>query len=302
MGAAWAPRLAVLGAALLWSLTGPHARVAYAWGLSPVDAVLWRAGSAWVLLLAWRAYSGRRRPAVRDGVGPRDGLGLIAVHGAVGIAAFYLLYFWSLQLNPLPVAAVLLYTAPVFVTLAEWAWEGRAPGPGRAAALAAALAGVFLVGGPVAGGVSLPGLLAGLGSGAAYAAYVVVGRRLASRLPAEDALLGGLSVGVALLALAAWFAPGPPVRYTAASVAWLAAGGLALTLVPYGLFLIALRRLRGGEASLLATVEPLLAVAWGWLWLGEVPSAAQAAGVALILAAITVLGGERAAARRRLPA
>ena len=64
--------------------------------------------------------------------------------------------------------------------------------------------------------------------------------------------------------------------------------------LPYVLFAWALQRVPGPEASLLTLIEPVLNPLWVALFVGERPSAATAAGGALILAALalryTVLG------------
>ena len=59
--------------------------------------------------------------------------------------------------------------------------------------------------------------------------------------------------------------------------------------VAWLLWLFALRRLSAGAAGLGTLATPLIGVAAAWLQLGERPTAGEAAGMALIIAALAIL-------------
>ncbi len=71
------------------------------------------------------------------------------------------------------------------------------------------------------------------------------------------------------------------------------------------LWLFGLRRLSAGAAGIATLATPVIGVTAAWVQLGERPSAGEAAGMALIIGALTIvtvrgiLAGRRAAPRTR---
>ena len=66
-------------------------------------------------------------------------------------------------------------------------------------------------------------------------------------------------------------------------------GGILCAAVPYYLYTKALESLDNGKASLLATVEPVIATAVSALYLKEALPASSVTGIALILASVILL-------------
>lgn len=275
----WAGVASVAGAALLWSLVGPHARFAYGLGVTPGQRAALRAGTAWLALAALVAVRGRRaRP------GPGD-LRLLAAAGLGGVGLFYVCLVWSMKLNPVAVASVLLYTAPAYLAVADHLAGRRRLDGRRLLLLAAVLAGVYLVGG--GGGAVRPlGVAAGLASGAAYALYTALTARAAARTGVTATLLWALGLGSAVLVPLALGDPWPAPARNPSALALLVAGGIGLTLVPYALYTWALRCLAPADAGSVAALEPVFTAAWGYALLGERLSPPQVLGAACVLAAV----------------
>ncbi len=89
------------------------------------------------------------------------------------------------------------------------------------------------------------------------------------------------------------------MRWTASFSVALAYNVIFATAFAWILWLFALRRLSAGAAGLASLGAPVCALAAAWLQLGEVPTRAEAAGMALIIAALAALSfaGRRRAAR-----
>jgi drug/metabolite transporter, DME family len=143
--------------------------------------------------------------------------------------------------------------------------------------------------------VTLWGLLAGLASGITYATLGIFGKGALRRYSPPTAMLYALGVGTLFLAL-------PVLRDPAPLLAPLQSGsGIALllyvSLVPtagsFLLYTTGLQRLNdAGRASVIATIEPLVAVLLGYFLLGEALAPWQWLGGALILLGVLILRGE----------
>ena len=65
--------------------------------------------------------------------------------------------------------------------------------------------------------------------------------------------------------------------------------GVVGTLLPFLLYIWAVARVRAERAAIAATLEPVLAAALAWVWLGEELSALQVVGGGLVLGAVLML-------------
>ncbi len=156
----------------------------------------------------------------------------------------------------------------------------------NAAALVLAAAGVVVL-----GGVELDGNTVGmawlLAASACWAAYIVVGSRVAQDRPGVSGLGVGLAIGA--VAIAPFGAPGSSVVWTSPRL--LAACllvGVFSNAIGYGIDQHVLRRIPVRRFSLLLALLPVTAVAMGWLVLDQRPSGLDAVGIALVLAGVVL--------------
>jgi drug/metabolite transporter (DMT)-like permease len=223
------------------------------------------------------------------GVTPRDALAALLL-GMVLYAGETLLMFKALARIDASLVELLAFTYPAFVVLGAIALRREAPSRRRLAALALASGGVVLV---LAGSMRStphPALLVlPLGSALGYATYVLMAQRLGERIhPLTFASLvccgaaiafgaGGAANGSLDLAMGptAWF--------------WTLAITLGATVVPMSAFLAGVARLGSGRASILAMLEPPLAIVACALVFGERLGPEQLAGGTLVLAAAVTL-------------
>jgi drug/metabolite transporter (DMT)-like permease len=80
-----------------------------------------------------------------------------------------------------------------------------------------------------------------------------------------------------------------PGDVTAEGWLWLACIGVVPTVVAIGLFFAGLRRVGPTNASILATVEPVVTVLLAFLVFGETLAALQVLGAVLVLTSVVVL-------------
>lgn len=282
------PYLLVLGAALCWGSLGTSYRLILSdTGLAPVSLVTLRAVVAALLVLAWCLLT--RRAAL--GVALAD-LPFLVLFGLITVTGFYTTLILAVQLTSVATATVLLYLAPAIVTLGAALVYGERLTRARLAALLVAISGAALVAeiyAPATLALNGPGLALGLASAVGYALYSLLGKRAMARHPAPTVLLYNVGIGaLGLLALTAALGPGPlpePPRLLAIALF----AGTVLTLVPISLYLLALRELPAGVASIVATVEPAVAIGLAWTVLGETLRPLQAVGALLILGSVVAL-------------
>lgn len=253
-------------AAALWGSIGVAVTVASRHGLSAVDTSLWRAGGAFLALFLGVLVLRPQALRVRS----RD-LPLFAAYGLLGVAVFMTIYFTAVRLSSVATAAMLLYTAPAWVTVLARIFFAEPLGRRKAVAVLLTVAGSALVVrayDPAALHLNLAGVAAGLAAGFTYALYSIFGKGALRRYAPLTTVLYALGFGAGFLLIAALLGPGlslPPPR------AWPVLVYLVTvpTLLAYLLYVAGLNQMEAGRASILATVEPVVAAALGVLLLGE---------------------------------
>jgi drug/metabolite transporter (DMT)-like permease len=277
----------IIAAASLWGTLGIAARSLYSGGISPGAAVTLRAAVAAVVLFTALAIV---RPAWLR-VQLRD-LPFFAAYGLVSVAAFYWLYFYTIQRIPVAAASVLLYTAPAFVAIAASLTLGERLTGRKLAVLVLTMAGCFLVARayvPAVFKVQALGLLTGLGSGFTYGMYSIFGKLGLRKynpwaVMAYSLLAGSIPLVVLYGREAAVAVASSP--HLIGQVAYLS---LVTTLGAYGLYLTGLQHVEASHASILATIEPVVAALLGYWMLGEPLELLQIAGVVLVLGSAVLL-------------
>lgn len=211
-----------------------------------------------------------------------------------GIASLFfmnLTYFTAMKHTSLAVAGVLLYTAPIFVMLLSAALFREKITRKKLLALALAFFGCVLVSGLGSDSrVSLPGLLFGLGAGISYAMYSIFGRYAIRRGYGSWTMTfyTFLFCSVLNVFLCDWQLV-LPVAAEPVELLWIAALGLVTAFGPYVLYSLGLEAMDNGRASILASIEPVVAAVISVVIFREALSLPAALGIALVLAAILIL-------------
>ncbi len=274
----------IVAAATLWGSLGVAGRIAFRAGVAPLEAAFFRAGIAFVVLLAGMLVADRTALRIR----PRD-IGLFALFGLVSIAIFFFVYLFAISRTSVATAAILLYTAPAFVVLTSSLAFHERPTRAKVRAVILAFGGCFLV---VRGydlnalHLNLRGVLAGLAAGLTYGMYSLFGKTALHRYGPLTTLTYALGFGTLFLGAVAL--PIGQVGWSHPRAGWWAILYLAVvtTLLAQALYLFGLRHLEAGRASLTATLEPVVAAALGYVLLGEGLDVWQVVGSGLVLTAV----------------
>ena len=258
-----------LGAGLAVSLFSLMPSMAVAWGRLVVGAAVLVA-----LRRPWRRAWTRRTL-------------LVATAFGVATATMNVIFYAAISLLPLGTTVSLEFLGPVVVALVT----GRGWRPRVAAILA--LLGVASISGL---GVNLGdpdqriGVLLALGAGVAWAAYILLGRRVASDGAGTDSLAVGMVAGALVYAPLAVGTADTILASPTAAVTVLGVGVLS-TAVPYGLEQVVLRRLGTDAFALLSSLMPAASLLVGVVVLRQLPNAWEMTGLVLVSVAVALTAG-----------
>jgi drug/metabolite transporter (DMT)-like permease len=284
-------------AATLWAINGTVSKVILASGISSLRLSQVRTTGALaglVLVLLLTAPS-RLRVRCRE-------LPYLALFGIGGLAFVQWFYFLAIHRLAIGIALLIQYLAPLFIAL--WArFALHEPVRQRIwLALALALTGLALIV-DVRHGTSLStaGILFALAAALTYALYILLAEHAVGGRDAVSLLAWGFGFGALFWAVIApwWSFPGHRVGAHVSLLGHLAHHHLPVwalmtwmivpgTIIPFFLLVTALRHLPATRVAIIAMLEPVVATAVAWAWLGESLGALQLTGAAVVLAAIVI--------------
>lgn len=276
--------LCAVGAAVCYGTNPLGALNLYAEGMNTPSVLFYRFGLAWVIIAVVMAF---RKEGLR--VTRREFLTLSAL-GLLFIVSSLTLYL-SFHHMPAGVASTILFTYPVMTAaIMAFFFRERITG-GTVLSILLSLVGVVLLyWGDSGGALSLTGVALVLVSALTYALYIIVVDK--SPLP-----MSGFKVNFYVLA---WCALGmvfyallsgqglmlPPTPTAWVWVSWLAVVPAIMALV---MMVYAAKYIGSTPTAILGALEPLTAVLIGVFVFSEPFSLRLAAGIALILAAVTLV-------------
>jgi drug/metabolite transporter (DMT)-like permease len=287
--------LAAFSGVVVWSWTGVLvSHLLRSWPIAPMTLAFWRDLAAAGTLLVLLALLRRRDLKVA-----RRDAGFLLLYGAC-LALLNVTWTWSIARNGAAVSTVLVYSSPALTALAARLHFGERLGPGRVLALAASLAGCVLVAkanDPACWSLNGPGIVAGLLSAVAFAAFSMMGKAASRRgiAPWTATVYTFAVAALTLLPLAHLTLPasGPDASLLSLGARWDGWLLLLLLVVPtlggYGLYTVSLAHLPVATANVIATLEPVLTAFWAYLLLGESLDAAQLFGGALTVGSVAFL-------------
>ena len=279
-------RIAAAGA--LWGLLSLFFGVLSAAGLTSPQAVGVRTVCAAVVLWVWLLVRNPRALRLKR----LSHLWYFVGTGMVSLAFFNSCYFICIERSTIGLAALLLYTAPVFVMLFSAVLFGEHLTRRKLVALVLTVLGCGLATGALTGGLSVaPDALAfGLASGIGYALYTIFGKFAlrdydSQTITAYTMLFASLGILPLAQPVAA-----ARIVFSSPSMAVMAiSGGVLCTVLPYLLYTKGLKQVDAGRASIIACIEPVVAALVGMAWFGEPLVWGRVAGMALVLLAIALL-------------
>ena len=291
---------AAVGSALFLSMTAIFIlHLTQDYGLPALVLAYWREVMvAETLAVVFAIVKPERLRGVRGHTGYLVGYGLV-------LALFNALWTLSVALNGAAVATVLVYSSAGFTALLGWLILKEELTLVKILVVVLSLLGCALVVNafnPSVWGLNTTGVITGISAGLFYAVYSIMGRSASQRGLNTWTTLFYIFTFASIFMLGFNLLSGGKIPGSAARPAdmlwlgnawagWLMLAALAVgpTLMGYGLYNVSLRYLPSSTANLVVMIEPVFTAVFAYVLFGEMLTAAQLVGGAMILGAVAVL-------------
>jgi drug/metabolite transporter (DMT)-like permease len=270
-----------------FSMAPTFSKRAYESGANTVGVLIVRFTIAAVLMLLIRQFSSG------NSVWPKPRLMFdLFLLGAIGYSGAAFFYFTAIENMSTGVAIVIWYIYPVFVVLIGWAVFKTKPKRHTIFSLISAMLGVAITAGQP-GNATTKGIILVLLSSLTYTFYTLSG----SRAFKKTDLYTGVTIVMTGAATAFWLylilAPSStPVTFPQQTIGWVWIVALAIfsTVLSTSTLFAGLKILGPNTTSVVNTVEPVLNIVAGILFLNEVFSLQQGVGAVFVVGALVYLG------------
>ena len=277
----------MLGAAL-WGTIGWFVKNLYTYGFTPMEVVTLRATSAATLLIIYLVIKSPKSLHLKSVKDLKYFIGT----GIFSIVFFNFCMFTAIELSTIPVATALLYTGPAFVTIFSYFLFKEAFTKQKLLALSGTLLGTCFVVGLLPtnlNSVSIESILFGLGSGVGYALYSIFSKYALQKYSSLS--ITTFTFIVASVTLLPFF-PFQEKAYLLANpeVLFYVFGlGLFPTAIAYIVYTYGLNKTEASKASILTTIEPVVAILIGIFIFKELFTFVQMIGMSLIIGAVILM-------------
>lgn len=270
-----------------FSMAPTFSKRAYQSGANTVGVLIVRFTVAAVLMLLIRQFSSGQRVWPK----PRLMLNLFLL-GSLGYSGAAFFYFTAIENMSTGVSIVIWYIYPVFVVLIGWAVFKTKPKRQTIFSLISAMVGVAITAGQP-GNATAKGVILVLLSSLTYTFYTLSG----SRAFKKTDLYTGVTLVISGAATTFWLywllAPSStPVLFPQLTSGWIWIGALAIfsTVLSTSTLFAGIKILGPNTTSVVNTVEPVLNIVAGILFLNEVFSLQQGVGAVFVVGALVYLG------------
>lgn len=276
-----------LGAAL-WGTIGFYVKNLYAFGFTSMEQVTLRAVSTAIILFVVLFFSSRTSLRLQQWTDVKYFIGT----GIFSIILFNFSLFKTIDIASIPVATALLYTAPAFVIILSYFLFKEPITRYKLVALLFTLIGTALVVGIIPLNIKdIPfiTLIFGLLSGLGYALYSIFSKYALQKY--NSMTITAYTFFVATIVLLPFF---PYQEKFHLLLDWkvmlfVIAFGLFPTALAYFIYTAGLNRTEASKASIISTIEPVVATLIGIFIFFEPFSVLQAVGMGAIIAAVIII-------------
>jgi drug/metabolite transporter (DMT)-like permease len=263
----------IIIAAILWSLAGIFAKQII--GMSAQSIIFYRVGFAFIIFLVALFVSGKLNILKL-----REKKSYLFLFSILQMATM-VSYFISIMNASVSIAVLLLSTAPIYITIfSPWILKEKI-GIRGIIALVLSLAGIILIVDP--GKLDFEpfsiGILAGIASGIFYAFEIMTSKYASSTYSGySQAFWSFLVAAIILLPVGV-----VPLEVVSSNLVYLLLLAVFPTILAVSLYFNGLKKVKAQSASILGLIEPISAVFFAVLILGEQISTLEITGGALIL-------------------
>ena len=280
--------LLIIIAAINWGTLGIFVRSLKAYGFTTIEISSLRYIFSAFAVLIIGAISEKKNLKVE-----LKDIWKLAFLGVVSTMGTSILYLLCMQMTSAAVSNVLMYTAPIWIMLYSVIFFKRKLSRLSAMCIVLVFVGSILVSGVIGEentGYSVWGIMIGLISGIVYGSYTIMGRIISKKYNSVTVMIYScIFAGIGSLFfinvknVAGAIAQKPSCIWSAVALS------LICTVVPYGLYNIALSKISGFKAAVICTAEPITATVVSALVLKEKMSLIQFAGIVILICTIVLI-------------
>lgn len=274
-------------AGVLWGTSGIFVNVLSPYGFTSIQMTAMRATVSFLCLLVFVLIKDRKLFKAK----PVD-IALFAL-GGLGLFGTSSCYYASMQLTSISTAVVLMYTAPIFVTVFSVIFMKEKMSLLKIISIACMLVGCCFVSGLIGGfKFDLVGILLGLLSGVSYATYNVVTKIAVMRKNSSvtASLYSIMFMTVFAVAFSSpWEIPANIAKNPSITLPFVVGLGVMTHVIPYLLYSNAMNYLPAGTTTAMGIIEPMSATLIGVIVYQQVPNVWAIIGIILILLAVFLL-------------
>lgn len=273
--------LYAFSAAIIWGSGGLFIKMLSGAGMSAASIVIIRGMLVAALISVCCLFNPRLFK-----IDKKDAL-FIALAGVNLIIGCQGLFIYSMTLAGMALTTVLHYTAPAFVIIVSFFAFKEPITINKALALVSSLAGLVFVVGLFDGALnaSAIAIIAGTASGLGYGLHTVFFKHLMKKYDSLTANLWAMIFGVSIAGALSLPFGGLTLPSTTQSWLYLFLLSLGPGFLSFYLFAKSLKYVEAGRASIIATIEPVSAAVFGYIFLLERISLSQFLGMALVILA-----------------
>lgn len=276
-------------AAICWGVTGGLGDILMAKGWDPVVISFYRGAIGLACFVPWFFMSAKGKNKFSAS------LILWSAAAGIGVAGNFAFYFLSIKATSVPVAATLMYTAPLFVMLISFLFRLERSTWFKWICIFSVLIGIVLlteaydVG---SGAVNMVGAATGLAAGLSYALFIFGFKNASAAGKPQTVLMLAFLTFCVVLAFFVDLEEAASV-VTSPDIGWFVAIGLVGAGLSFALYTIGIKRTAPSTTSVIAMVEPVTAALFGIVLLGDELSIVQITGMVVILLTVTTLSAKK---------
>ncbi|MFD2922190.1 DMT family transporter [Halobacillus naozhouensis] len=283
--------------ASLWGIISVFVTYLYEIGFTPTQVVTMRVLSATLFLIVYALFKNRQLLKIKI-----SDCKYFVGTGIFSIILFNWCLFSAIEETSVSIATILLYTAPAFVTLFSRLIFKESLTTRKVAALLITIVGCSFVIGilPNANGsTSLYGLILGLGSGLFYALYSVFGKIALRKYKSLTVTV--YTFLFATVAITPFSGLWSIIPLFSDLTVWIYIIGLGFlsTMLPFIFYTKGLNTVESSQASIIATIEPVVATLVGFLIFHEKLNLWQYLGIVMVIAAVIIVQESRKGSKRK---
>jgi len=275
----------IILAGIFWGIIGVFSKTLSELGFTSID------NSAIRLVVAAIVFSLINRKHLK--INLRDWW-MFALLGIASVFFMTFVYFEAIKYTSISVASILLYTAPIMVTVMSCIFFHEKMSVLKITTLILTFTGIVMISGyDPSINLSAIGIFYGLMSGFSYSLYSIIGKFVLKKYSSEStttyAFIFAALAAVIICDFSSFANTFSAVENKAFLILMLLGTGVFTAVIPYTLYTIGLKHIPAGKASVLASVEPLTATLVGVMFYSEKLGFVSILGIVLILGSVIML-------------